>query len=260
MRSEEQEGFHMSLRTYHTAPRRGGFSLVELLVVIGIIAVLIALIMPALRQARRSAQKTACASNLRQIGMAMVMYAHDNEDRFPFHADLGGHYPADWIWWETQGVPGLDVTKSPIMKYLDDKSTTVLKCPGDDVTYHTRVIGNYGSYLYSYTFNLLFSSNWTSDPTKLVRLTSVKHPSEKILMVEEDPTTIDDGNWHPELYPSNIQNDISIRHDRLIQPGEDDMKFRGNIAFADGHVEFATRQYTRDASPQTGLHYDPLAP
>jgi prepilin-type N-terminal cleavage/methylation domain-containing protein/prepilin-type processing-associated H-X9-DG protein len=257
MRSEEQEGFHMSLRTYHTAPRRGGFTLVELLVVIGIIAVLIALIMPALRQARRSAQKTACASNLRQIGIAMVMYAHDNEDRFPFQADLSlGHYYADWIWWE----PGLDVTKSPIMKYLDDKSTTVLKCPGDDVSYHTRNIGSFGPYLYSYSFNWLFSSNWTMDQTKLIRLTNIKHPAEKIMVVEEDPSTIDDGNWAPTLYPSEIENDISIRHDRPIQPGEDDMKFRGNIAFADGHVEFATRQYTRDASPQTGLHYDPLAP
>ncbi|MDB5332003.1 MAG: hypothetical protein JWP03_3154, partial [Phycisphaerales bacterium] len=186
-------------------------------------------------------------------GIAMVMYAHDNEDRFPFHADLGGHYPADWIWWE----PGFDVTKSPIMKYLDDKSTTVLRCPGDDVSYHTRMITSFGPYLYSYTFNYMFASNY---PGTTVRITNIKHPAEKIMVVEEDPTTIDDGNWAPTLYPSGIENDISIRHDRLIQPGEDDMKFRGNIAFADGHVEFATRQYTRDASPQTGLHYDPLAP
>ncbi|HWE96908.1 MAG TPA: prepilin-type N-terminal cleavage/methylation domain-containing protein [Tepidisphaeraceae bacterium] len=248
----------MSLHTYHTAPRRRGFTLVELLVVIGIVAVLLLVLLPALSRSRRAAQRTACASNLRQIGMAMVAYAHDNEDRFPFHADWSqGHHPEDWIWWESQGVPGLDVTKSPIMKYLDDKSTSILKCPADALNDHTRMFGGYGRYLYSYTFNYMFASNY---PGTTVRITSIKHPGEKIMAVEEDPNTIDDGNWAPTFYPSSTQNDISIRHDHDIKPGQDDMPFRGNIALADGHVEFATRQYTRDASPQTGLHYDPLAP
>jgi prepilin-type N-terminal cleavage/methylation domain-containing protein/prepilin-type processing-associated H-X9-DG protein len=63
--------------------RRRGFTLVELLVVIGIIAVLIGILLPTLARARESARRASCLSNLRQVGMAMRFYAYDNHDQVP---------------------------------------------------------------------------------------------------------------------------------------------------------------------------------
>jgi prepilin-type N-terminal cleavage/methylation domain-containing protein len=60
-----------------------GFTLVELLVVIGIIALLIAMLLPALSKAREQSHRTACLSNLRSLGQSMYLYCHSNRDRLP---------------------------------------------------------------------------------------------------------------------------------------------------------------------------------
>src|SRR5512145_2434854 len=64
--------------------RRRAFTLVELLVVIGIVTVLIAMLLPALTKARKQAVAVACASNMRQIGGAMLMYANANKGKLPY--------------------------------------------------------------------------------------------------------------------------------------------------------------------------------
>src|SRR5882724_9053867 len=64
------------------SPARG-FTLVELLVVIGIIAVLIGLLLPALNKAREQSKRTACLANLRSLGHAFIMYANTYKDRLP---------------------------------------------------------------------------------------------------------------------------------------------------------------------------------
>ncbi|MHC4570427.1 MAG: type II secretion system protein, partial [Planctomycetota bacterium] len=73
---------------------RRGFTLIELLVVIAIIALLLAILMPALQRVKKQAQATTCLSNLKQIGLAAELYAHDY-DRFIPRGSRGPNYP---IW------------------------------------------------------------------------------------------------------------------------------------------------------------------
>ena len=79
----------------------GGFTLIELLVVIAIIGVLAALLLPALARAKGSARKSACVSNLRQLGLAWRMYLDDHEDRFPDRRELKSSLPGGYKPWSS---------------------------------------------------------------------------------------------------------------------------------------------------------------
>ena len=107
--------------------KKFSFTLIELLVVIAIIAILAGMLMPALGQARDKSKRTACLSNLKQIGMGLEMYIQGNRDFLP----VCRSYPENPAAGE-EDLPGLTTSLQP---YAGDK--TLFKCPADRPTSET---------------------------------------------------------------------------------------------------------------------------
>jgi prepilin-type processing-associated H-X9-DG protein len=106
------------LRSRSPAMRRTAWTLVELLVVIGIIAVLIGLLIPAVQAVRARSARAACASNLHQLGIAMQMYLNNNSNRYPDACRLPSASP---------GVPTMVDKLGP---YVENQAR-VFRCPMD---------------------------------------------------------------------------------------------------------------------------------
>jgi prepilin-type N-terminal cleavage/methylation domain-containing protein/prepilin-type processing-associated H-X9-DG protein len=119
--------------------RKKGFTLVELLVVIGIIAVLVGILLPALNKARRAAATVQCSSNMRQIAGAMLMYINANKGKFPPAGApiINGVYTYGW-WWPNELVRGKYINTPGVNVYSHPNSSTqerhfasssVFRCP-----------------------------------------------------------------------------------------------------------------------------------
>src|SRR3954465_1279347 len=84
------------------SPRRTAFTLIELLVVIAIIAILAAILFPVFAQAREKSRQASCQSNMKQLGLALQMYAQDYDETFaPAWVDSGRPSPGPVVYWQT---------------------------------------------------------------------------------------------------------------------------------------------------------------
>jgi type II secretory pathway pseudopilin PulG len=232
-------------------------------VVIGIIALLIAILLPSLSKARESANRTACMSNVRQIVTAFVMYTADNKGSLPWTA-LGTQWDEDWIWWDKAHIG--EIKQHGIGPYLNlEADAKVMYCPADQREFRLRRPTD--PYPFSYSLNNIFTSqpltgtkrgswgNIAGFETQLVtgKITQIKSASEKILIFEEDERTIDDGNgsMYCAIGKYNFLNMLALRHDTQNRKKIDapppssgpipNPDGRGVVGFADGHSEFIER-------------------
>jgi prepilin-type N-terminal cleavage/methylation domain-containing protein/prepilin-type processing-associated H-X9-DG protein len=236
-----------------------GFTLIELLVVIAIIAILAALLMPALSAAKRRAGQTICINNQKQLALGMQIYVDDNDGAYPGIASLhSGFNAADWIYWRTNTTyPQFD--KSPILTSVPGLRKPSLRCPLDtrDTDRLAAADAQNGPYLFSYSMtgygtgsypnlepdpnvNLGMSSVFSGGQSHVFKQASVRNPAGKIMLAEEpgsirdnpdNQAVINDGRWMPGNDP------LTTRH-----------QGKADVAFADSHVSPAAPEFGEDVA------------
>ncbi len=166
---------------------RDGFTLIELLVVVAIIAILAAMLLPALRTAREAGRQTACINNLRQLGLGFSMYLDDSEGWYPGGAPWPNWMQTrfDWIRMVGRSAPyrPADVTQGAIYPYV--KSPGAYVCPTDDIRrirdpgfQHGKRRGEH----FASTQNFSYSMNYR---LHVARSRIVRRPPHTILLYEE---------------------------------------------------------------------------
>jgi prepilin-type N-terminal cleavage/methylation domain-containing protein/prepilin-type processing-associated H-X9-DG protein len=222
--------------------RRSGFTLIELLVVIAILALLAALLFPALAAARERAREAACQSNLKQIGAAMRLYLDDWDGDYYRIIDNAGELNEGWSG-EYRLVPYLQDRNQGVWLCPDDPG---LNLPPDERKWMTYRFGSrYTSYTGSDQFfaHVLMVHPECIDLVPIRSDTSIRQPDSDIMFIEgldwEYPCCT--GGPSPEQTDIKLMNDI--RHGDTSS-GFPSFMFTGtwhhgrsNYLFADGHVK-----------------------
>jgi prepilin-type N-terminal cleavage/methylation domain-containing protein/prepilin-type processing-associated H-X9-DG protein len=207
--------------------KQSGFTLIELLVVIAIIAILAAILFPVFARARENARRASCQSNLKQIGLGILQYTQDYDEKYPMTNNVPGNYGgSDWGLWQVHVQP-----------YV--KSTQLFFCPSSAnstiTTYTNTPAGtlraayerNYGANEYviqggNNVANTGFSAAGIGNVTLLAMIADCTGPITP--------------NWWRIINSNNTAGWTGIA-------GPSEERFArhlngSNIAFADGHVKF----------------------
>jgi len=197
--------------------------LIELLVVIAVIAILAALLLPALSQAKDSARRVACANNLRQLAVAAMMYTHDNENTLPNMWDgaVGGGNSSGtngWVFFANFGGPALfDPSRGALFSYGESKE--MFKCPMDRARTEN-----------SYAINAQLASATTVAAFHAGKAAAVlTAPSSTLLFLVQAAPEHPDGSTNDGYF--DPRNDKSTARHRE----------GANYVFADSHVTYLKR-------------------
>ena len=239
---------------------RRAFTLIELLVVIAIIAILAALLLPVLSSAKMKAQKMACMSNIKQLGIAWIIYNGDNNGKipscWPFDPDTGAINLNAWVRGVATTVnqdppfgaadPGtgiLDCTNKNSIAYGTlspyTQSYDIYRCPSDwRSVAGVRVLRSYSmnNWMNGKPFadfaGDLDTAHWLFQTD-----TSILQPSQLYVFLDEDESTLNDGMFVVYMDPAqDFQDEPALRH-----------KTGYPLTFADGHAEiFNFKEHDHD--------------
>lgn len=198
-----------------------GFTLIELLIVITIMAILAALLFPVFSKAREKARSLRCASNLRQIGAAILMYCQDNDEVMPLQY-------AEWP------EPGTYRWTDEILPYV--KNVELFACPSNQTgVFVPATLGQYGGYVANVGY---FGSNVNdgqpTDPPFMIY-------GRSLTEFEDDSGTIMVGDGRTgefqAAWPTKLQQPTSVVNDQL-QNYSGRHSGGANFLYCDGHVKW----------------------
>jgi len=229
-----------------TSDRSGGFTLVELLVVIGVISVLVALLLPALSRAREQARATACASNVRQIYQAVLMYAGENSGHLPLMGLPGHHEP--WLGVTVQDFGRYDYAEGSLWRFVSASQAAreaLFMCPSDEPPLLTGWQGS-GAYPAPYVRN--FSYNFNDDLAGPQRFPGIRRAEHKMIVLEQEAPMLPFGNIA-------IAGPTEMPWVRVLATRHSG---RCNAGFGDGHVERFDPAVLRSGEWELYLRYKQL--
>lgn len=229
-------------------PPRSGFSLVELLVVIGVIAILSSLILPAIAKAKAKAHGIVCLNNLRQVTLGWIMYAADHDERLVWN--IGGdrtrktvvtNWANNWIndvmTWEldSDNTNVLSIRKAKLAPYTGG-AVELYRCPADRALSSIQRQAGWAARVRSISMNAMLGYPGESfrdgvnvnNPGYLqfLRITSIPHPENIFVFLDEHPDSINDGYFLNNPDASEWVDLPASNHSGA-----------GDLSFADGHAE-----------------------
>lgn len=211
------------------------FTLIELLVVIAIIAILAAMLLPALAKAKGTAQRTACMNKLKQWGLALTLYYDDNNDFLPRESETTGASLLNWA--QVAAPTGSDVWYNALPRqiklrgaadYLTDKNAfyardSLLHCPNAMFAPNVALDG----FVY---FSLAMNSKLIDGAATTIKATAIQKPTQTVMFQEnrlKGEVKVDVAQTDSELgQPASYANRFAARHGGV-----------GNLVFTDGHAE-----------------------
>ncbi|NLO06330.1 MAG: DUF1559 domain-containing protein [candidate division WS1 bacterium] len=214
---------------------RRGFTLIELLVVIAIIAILAAILFPVFARAREKARQTSCLSNMKQIGLAVLMYAQDYDERLPMQSHVAQSSDVleltrpegNCFWW------------ARLTPYLNNAQ--VLQCPSGRYGY---IYGQVGSSSVQINIDVDYGWNYNFVYIQPVRLATIVEPASTIMLVEQE-ASLGYGRWF------NIGNAGSSNYAWKYEQHNGG----SNYTLCDGHAKWVSAQ----AVPHAGGATPPYA-
>lgn len=212
------------LHMHGVCMKRNAFTLVELLVVVAIIALIAGLALPATARAIAAAKRTACASNMRQIGIAILAYANERDGDFPrsSHTDA----QESWIF-----------TLAPYLGNVDD----IRICPADPRARERRELKS-SSYLLNEFICVPATDPFGAVVESFSNLNDLHAPSRTLVaFIGADNMGLGQANDHTHSRGwagwNNVIQDISPDRHRVGASAPDHSRGQSNYLYADGHVE-----------------------